>query len=204
MRREGGLPWLRFVVVGALVALDLWSKEAVFSFLESRPEGLVMDHHLHSRYPVLGEWLALHLRTNNGMAFGLLEDYPWALVVGRLLAVTVLGVLLWRCERRRWVLNTALVLVMAGALGNLHDNLFREGEPFGAVRDFIDVYFAAWDYHFYTFNVADACISVGAVLLLLSSGSAAEEEEEERLSVGAAGGTGATGATGVAGEEKAG
>jgi lipoprotein signal peptidase len=37
------------------------------------------------------------------------------------------------------------------------------------VRDFIDVYFARWDWHFPTFNVADACISVGAVLLLAAS-----------------------------------
>ena len=44
-----------------------------------------------------------------------------------------------------------------------------EGKPFYPVRDFIDVYFASWDWHFPTFNVADSCISVGAVLLLLSS-----------------------------------
>jgi signal peptidase II len=36
------------------------------------------------------------------------------------------------------------------------------------VRDFIDVYFASWDWHFPTFNVADSCITVGAALLLLS------------------------------------
>jgi signal peptidase II len=37
------------------------------------------------------------------------------------------------------------------------------------VRDFIDVYFAAFDWHFPTFNVADSCITVGAVLLLGTS-----------------------------------
>ena len=70
-----------------------------------------------------------------------------------------------------------MVLVLAGALGNLHDNLFLErhsGETFGWVRDFIDVYFSRWAWHFPTFNVADSCITVGAVLLLLS-GLEAEE-----------------------------
>jgi signal peptidase II len=69
------------------------------------------------------------------------------------------------------VLVVALVLVLAGAVGNLYDNLFlaREGETFGQVRDFVDVYFTAWDWHFPTFNVADSCISVGAVLLFVSS-----------------------------------
>jgi signal peptidase II len=58
-------------------------------------------------------------------------------------------------------------------MGNLYDNLFMpSGElPFGQVRDFIDVYFRVWDWHFPTFNVADSCISVGAVLLFLSSWS---------------------------------
>ncbi|MDF1839067.1 MAG: signal peptidase II, partial [Planctomycetota bacterium] len=45
------------------------------------------------------------------------------------------------------------------------------GKPFGPVRDFIDVYFqfGSVDWHFATFNVADACISVGVVLLLIST-----------------------------------
>ena len=38
--------------------------------------------------------------------------------------------------------------------------------PFGPVRDFIDVYFYGWDWHFPTFNLADSCITVGAILLL--------------------------------------
>ena len=37
------------------------------------------------------------------------------------------------------------------------------------MRDFIDVYFSRWDWHFPTFNVADSCITVGAVLLFVSS-----------------------------------
>jgi signal peptidase II len=63
------------------------------------------------------------------------------------------------------------VLILAGALGNLYDNLFLAApgaaHPFGLVRDFIDVYFRAFDWHFDTFNVADACICVGAAILLL-------------------------------------
>ena len=80
------------------------------------------------------------------------------------------------------------MLILSGALGNLYDNLFQpipaaEGRPFGPVRDFIDVYFGIWDWHFPTFNVADSCISVGAVLLILSGfGAEAEEEETQALS----------------------
>jgi signal peptidase II len=80
--------------------------------------------------------------------------------------------LLARTPTGRGIFTTALVLVLGGALGNLYDNLFlnlpHEGRPFGPVRDFIDVYFRAFDWHFPTFNVADSCITVGAALLLLS------------------------------------
>jgi signal peptidase II len=47
------------------------------------------------------------------------------------------------------------------------------------VRDFIDVYFAFRDWHFPTFNVADSCITVGAVFLFLSSFFGGGEERAE-------------------------
>jgi signal peptidase II len=120
------------------------------------------------------------LSLNPGAAFGQLDSIPYLLVGGRVLAVLVLSWLLLRAPAgRRWV-NLALVLVLAGALGNLYDNLVRardlpldrwypeERFPFGPVRDFIDVYFPVWGWHFPTFNVADSCITVGAGILLLN------------------------------------
>ena len=44
-----------------------------------------------------------------------------------------------------------------------------DGHPFGLVRDFIDVYFARWDWHFPTFNVADSAITVGIALLAVET-----------------------------------
>lgn len=183
MGRGGRLHWLRFVAVGLLVALDLWSKAAVFEFLEDVPEGVVRDAHGHPRYPLVGGaggWLTFMLSRNTGAAWGFLQSHPGILVAGRVVAVLVLA---WMCLRtERGALAVALVLVLSGALGNLYDNLFLEpdpGQPFGAVRDFIDVYFARWDYHFPTFNVADSCITCGAAILLLSGffGSSATETE---------------------------
>lgn len=163
---------MRFAVAALLIALDLWSKHAVFAWFNGDPEGLVRDAHGHSRLPVLGNWLALMTSLNPGAAFGKGGDIQQYLVIGRVAAVLLLAWLLYRAERQRPVLLTALVLVLAGALGNLYDNLLMDrpddAHPFGLVRDFIDVFFTRWDYHFPTFNVADACISVGAVLLLLS------------------------------------
>lgn len=162
----------RLLVAGALIGADLWSKAAVFAWLSPRPEGVGRyDRHGHWRHEIFGDWFAFYLTTNPGMAWGLRLP-PWLLVGGRCVAVLFLAWLVISTPRERRVLAASLTLIFAGATGNLYDNLFLppfEGAQFGEVRDFIDVYFSAWDWHFPTFNVADACISVGALLLLASS-----------------------------------
>ncbi|MEZ5976393.1 MAG: signal peptidase II [Planctomycetota bacterium] len=185
--------WALLAVV-LLVGLDLWSKATVMPFLEARmtefaafhpgsppePE-LVRDAHGHERYPVMGNWLAWMYNLNYGAAFGRGGGMQKILVPGRMLAILIVGWLVLRAPRGRGVYVSALVLVLAGALGNLYDNLFYKplvpnpDKPFGPVRDFIDVYFGVWDWHFATFNVADACISVGVGLLLLSTMLAPKE-----------------------------
>jgi signal peptidase II len=190
-------PWGRFVVVALLVVLDLVTKAWIFGLVGPWESGAVVppeawerDHHGHGRLVLVESWFALMRSENPGAAFGQLGSFPHALVGGRVLAVLLLGWLLWRTERTRpWQL-AAFVLILSGALGNLYDNLFLDvpgdGHPYGLVRDWIDVYFTRWDYHFPTFNVADACITVGAVLLLLTGfgkepePEAAEEPEAPR------------------------
>lgn len=183
---------LRLGWVLLLVLADLWSKGAAFAFLRGCDELVRCPCGIaeHDRWHLLGQsvgWLTFMEAENQGAAFGMGSSSPVLLVIGRLLAVGLLLVLLIRSPRGRWVLNAAFVLILAGALGNLYDNLARanwsewlgdEGASFrfGAVRDFIDVYFARWKYHFPTFNVADSCITVGAVLLL-SSGLFGGKEE---------------------------
>jgi signal peptidase II len=161
----------RFLVVVALVGLDLWSKQAVFAWTAAHPERLERDFHGHARLPIADDWLALMPSLNPGMAWGFNRLDPHVLVYGRVAAVLFLLVLVARSAKGRRTVTAALILILAGALGNLHDNLLTttEGMPFGSVRDFIDVYFPRWDWHFPTFNVADSCITIGAVLLFLAS-----------------------------------
>jgi signal peptidase II len=165
---------VRGVCVALIVAADLASKAAIFAWLEPlrRSGALAYDVHGHPRYTLVGDWLAFMLSTNPGAAFGQLESFPYLLVGGRIVAAIFLVYLLARSAPGRALFNSALVLVLGGALGNLYDNLFlnlpHEGRPFGPVRDFIDVYFRVWDWHFPTFNLADSCITIGAVLLLIS------------------------------------
>lgn len=111
-------------------------------------------------------YLAMRKAYNSGAAFSFLSDASgwqrWFFIV---LAMVVIGVLLaWLRQLPDGEGRTrlALVLILGGAAGNLIDRLV-----YGHVIDFIDVYYQSW--HWPAFNVADAAISVGAVLLLLDA-----------------------------------
>lgn len=181
---------LRFALVAALVAFDLWSKAAVFAWLEGPAADRLVTNSCcdmrHERLLVLGDhvpWFAFMLSRNPGAAFGGFSEWPHLLVAGRIAAALFLIWLVVRTPQRRKWFSLALVLVLSGALGNLYDNLRMPkppGHPYGLVRDFIDVYFGIWQKHFPTFNFADSCITVGAILLLLT-GLGREGNEAERV-----------------------
>jgi signal peptidase II len=109
--------------------------------------------------------IALTLVKNPGLAFGLLSGIPpgWRWLVG-LLSLLALIVLLRVALRilpsGGWREQTAIGLIFGGAVGNLIDRM-----RFGAVVDFVDVYFRSW--HWPAFNVADSAITVGVAMLAL-------------------------------------
>ena len=102
---------------------------------------------------------------NNGVSLGLLSATNptgrWLLVA--LTAGIATGVAVWMTrERNRWDI-VALGLVLGGALGNIVDRV-----RFGYVVDFLDLHFGEFR-PFMIFNVADAAITAGVVLLLARS-----------------------------------
>jgi signal peptidase II len=109
---------------------------------------------------IIGNDVELHLSRNTGSAFSLFQGFTPLLAI---LAI-VLAVVLVRAVRRTddVVILVALSLVLGGAVGNLFDRVARSpGFLEGAVVDFVRVG------SFPTFNVADAAITVGAVLLVV-------------------------------------
>jgi signal peptidase II len=106
--------------------------------------------------PVHAFWrLDFSLTFNTGSAFSRFRGATPVLVVIAVALVAVLCVLVWRAP----TIGRAAVLglILGGALGNLADRFFRDTH--GGVVDFVDFHF--WP----SFNVADACITVGCVLL---------------------------------------
>lgn len=106
----------------------------------------------------------VHVR-NEGVAFGLLNgtDLPYKAAITTVLAVTALaGIALYarQLQAREWVARLGLACILGGAVGNLIDRVRQ-----GYVLDFVDVYWKTW--HFWAFNVADAAITIGAILVFV-------------------------------------
>jgi lipoprotein signal peptidase len=165
----GGKPWFWWPWP-LLVVADLWSKHAVFDFLQAvATQGGYGTAREHDRPPylVFDGWLRFDLVSwgNTGTIWGIFKDGTLALMVLRCCAVVGL---LWfvRGTPRTWRLQQfVLSLILAGAIGNLYDNFTRADR---SVRDFLffsGTWPVKWD--FPAFNVADSCITVGAGLLLI-------------------------------------
>ena len=109
--------------------------------------------------------LSLTLVMNPGLAFGMLGTVPsgwrWVVALLSIGALTVLAMLARRLLPEGGpVAAVAIGMIFGGAVGNLIDRA-----RFGAVVDFLDVYWRGW--HWPAFNVADSAISVGVALLAL-------------------------------------
>ncbi len=103
---------------------------------------------------------------NYGAAFSFLGDaggwQRWLFTLIAVVVSVVLSVWLARLQRPQWKLSLALVLIVAGAIGNLIDRSL-----YGYVVDFLHVYYQDW--HYPVFNIADCAITIGAALLIWDS-----------------------------------
>ncbi len=138
-----------FSIAGFVVLFDQWTKN------------LVRDNLALGETWMPWEWLAPYARIvhwqNTGAAFGLGQDLSWIFAI---LAFVVVGAIIYyfpQVERSSWLIRLALGMQMGGALGNLIDRLVQDMH----VTDFVSVgRFAIW-------NVADASIFVGTLILIL-------------------------------------
>ncbi|GAA0723887.1 signal peptidase II [Clostridium malenominatum] len=98
---------------------------------------------------------------NTGAAFGIFRDKLFFLTLITSLVTIGLIVYLFYYKPSWILLRISLALIISGAIGNLIDRV-----QYKYVVDFILVHFKD-KYYFPTFNVADVCVSIGAVLLTL-------------------------------------
>lgn len=108
--------------------------------------------------PVVGEVFRLTFVRNTGAAFGMFPGYQPLFIATSLIVLVVVWAYWRRSRPTSWPVVVALGLVSGGAVGNLIDRAV-----IGKVTDFFD--FAIID--FPVFNVADAAIFIGVLMLVL-------------------------------------
>ena len=152
--RRDARPWL-FVIALFAVLIDRFTKVLVSSKLETGQAITVIP----------GVFRITHV-LNFGAAFSMFAESasPVAvrasLIVFSVVAGVIVFTMLWKMGRVFSPASVGLALIFGGAIGNLYDRIRLH-----YVIDFLEVHIV--HYHWPDFNVADSCISVGAVLLLL-------------------------------------
>lgn len=158
MTRYGRSAGALFAVASVVWVLDRLSKRWVERTLAGRPPITVIPGVLDLRFT-----------TNPGGAFSLGQRTPW-IFVGASIVVSV-AIVVTAFRHTNVATSLALGLILGGAVGNLTDRIVRGPRFSGHVVDFVD--FQVWP----VFNLADAAIVVGAVVLAISSFAADRDRE---------------------------
>ncbi|CAN5707631.1 signal peptidase II [soil metagenome] len=141
--------WALFGAIAALVvAADQLSKAWVVQAFNGPTE-------------ILGDLVRINIVRNDGGIFGLFGAS--ATLLGLASAIVIVIILAYQAReglRNHWLLSVALGLLLGGAVGNLVDRL-----RLGYVIDFVDM--GVGGLRWYTFNVADAAISISLVVLIV-------------------------------------
>lgn len=148
MRRLLG-DYLQLIPAATLIVVfDQWTKRMVDENLALGEAWAPWDWLLP--YARLVHW------SNTGSAFGMFQNLGTVFAI--LAVVVALFIIIYypRIERQDWLVRLALILQLGGAVGNLVDRIRQ-----GYVTDFISIG------NFAVFNIADACISVGVVVLVI-------------------------------------
>jgi signal peptidase II len=147
-------PYTGLLVAIIVFVLDQVSKYGFFALLEN-----------HGTYLSVLPFFNLVQVYNPGISFGIGQNLVYSHLFFSLLALFIVGVLLYWLRKETHTLSAiALGLIIGGAIGNIIDRLL-----IGAVMDFLD--FHAYGYHWPAFNLADSTIFVGVVLLVFFSPS---------------------------------
>jgi signal peptidase II len=151
--------WARWAVTlliaAAVVALDQWSKALI--------ERNIPLWESYAPFPALEPWFKLVHYTNTGAAFGLLRGQAPLFVAIALVVIVVVLIYARQLPADSWGVRICLGLMLGGAMGNLLDRLHQSGQ----VTDFLSFTLPVGDrvYEWPAWNVADASIVVGTILL---------------------------------------
>ena len=139
---------LPIIIVLGIIFLDQLSKWLVVTFIKDAPVAII---------PKI---LNFEYAENRGMAFSLLQNNRWIFMTLSCVAIVALSFYLFKARKVSRLQNVAIAFIIGGGIGNMIDRVLL-----GYVVDFID--FCAFPkLWYYTFNVADSFVCVGAGLMI--------------------------------------
>ena len=156
------------VLMLVVVGLDQLSKYLIISNLE-----------LHESIEIIPGVFNFTYIQNRGAAFGSFDEHRWIfLVLSTVMIVAILAFLFWKKPQDKLLL-ASLILITGGGIGNMIDRVCL-----GYVIDFLD--FCAFpNLWMWIFNVADACVCIGAGMLalwmILDTVKETKKEKEAKL-----------------------
>jgi len=153
-------PVLKNRLIGLAIAVLLFAADQAFKgyILHGLKLQLGQSHYL---LPIFNYTLTHNYGVSLGMFTAESETQRWALVGFTSLIAVVVTV--WMLREKKLADIAALALILGGALGNIKDRY-----DLGYVVDFLDLHFGEWR-PFLVFNVADAAITIGVLIILARS-----------------------------------
>ncbi len=136
------------ILFAAVLILDQVTKFAAASLLS-----------IQQRLTIIPGFFHLTYMENRGAAWSMLEGKMWFFYIVTVVALIAMILFYRNQDRSNVLVQTALVLMMAGTVGNFIDRLC-----FQYVRDFLD--FILLGYDFPVFNIADSALCIGVFLII--------------------------------------
>ncbi len=160
---------LLLIILSLVASCDLSTKWLAKQHLQYAPAVEIVPDYVHLRYT-----------ENDAIAFSMLKSISLPLrniiiYSTSFFAFIVLGIITYQSRKESFIWLSALMLILAGAIGNLADRILN-----GHVVDFIHLHYE-YKYHWPIFNVADITITLGAIILAILLLKKSHNEKKELI-----------------------
>lgn len=138
-----------YVIALLVIALDQLTKWMIVKKMEYGESIEIIENLLY-----------ITSHRNRGAAWGILQGQMWFFYLITVVVIIAIVYYIQKMAKTSRLLGTSLALMLGGAIGNLIDRVFRQ-----EVVDFVHTYI--FSYSFPVFNIADASLTIGVVLLVI-------------------------------------
>lgn len=143
--------FIYYAVAAVVILLDQLTKWLVVKNME-----------LGERISVVDPYIGLLSHRNRGAAWGMLEGQMWLFYIVTIVVIAGIIYFFHKEAKGHPVFGFSLMFLLGGAIGNFIDRLWRK-----EVVDFVDVLIPVINYDFPIFNVADAALTVGVIMIII-------------------------------------